>query len=130
MWYEVRSRRDIQSFLDNDPSTIPSHRVSPNIHRQPSIGFYHLFTHQHRAYLSSCINSRGGSTVTVSQFRHNRNTYDFLDWRLKERVTLWLQGQGKASVRDRRCLWVGLSVLLNNSSLEATYQNLEKAWYQ
>lgn len=86
------------------------------------IGFYSLFTYQDRAYLSSCINSRGGSSVTSLQFSQNRYTRDLkfnllFDWLL-----------GKESIRDRRCLWSHLSIPINSSNPKQAYQILEEAW--
>jgi cyanosortase A-associated protein len=36
---------------------------------------------------------------------------------------------GQEGLKDRRCLWAHLSVPLKNSSPEAAYQVLEKAWF-
>ncbi|MGG6265316.1 cyanoexosortase A system-associated protein [Leptolyngbya sp. AN03gr2] len=81
-------------------------------------GFYGLFTHQNRTYLSTCINPKGESTFTGVQFARNRNLYDI---RL-DRIALWLFSS--TSLRDERCLWVQLST--TNSDREL----LEKVWLQ
>ncbi|WP_017655600.1 cyanoexosortase A system-associated protein [Fortiea contorta] len=96
--------------------------TSAIVRQHQKVGFYGLGIDQQRAYLSSCINPRGGSTFTVEQFNRNRYLYDlrpqyFLSWLL-----------GKDSLLDRRCLWVNLSVPLQGSSPQAAYQVLENAW--
>lgn len=93
------------------------------VRQRKGVGFYGLGVTQQRAYLSSCINPRGGSTFTNEQFNQNRYLYDlrpqyFLSWLL-----------GKNSLLDRRCLWVNLSVSLKGSSPESGYQVLENAWF-
>jgi cyanosortase A-associated protein len=91
-------------------------------HRQ-EVGFYGLGVDQQRAYLSSCINPRGGSTFTTEQFNQNRYFHD-----LRPQYLLsWLVGQN--SLLDRRCLWVNLSVPLKDSTPESAYQVLENAWF-
>lgn len=93
------------------------------VRHKEGIGFYNLFAYQQRAYLNACINSRGGSTITRSQFMLNRYIYDI---RLG-RIFSWLLG--RESLRDRRCLWAHLSIPLKNSSQDAAYQILEAAWF-
>jgi cyanosortase A-associated protein len=93
------------------------------VRQKTGIGFYGLGVTQQRAYLSSCINPRGGSTFTNEQFNQNRYLYD-----LRPQYLLsWLVG--KNSLLDRRCLWVNLSVSLTKSSPESAYQVLENAWF-
>lgn len=127
MRYLVNTKGDVKSFIQTY-SSIP---LSPNqllLRQQSGIGFYSLFTYQQRAYLSSCINSGGGSTVTDTQFLQNRYMYDTIyDMRFKERLIPWLQG--RRGIRDVRCLWAHLSIPLSNSSPEGDYQTLEKVWF-
>lgn len=93
-------------------------------------GHYLLFSDQKRAYLSSCINPRGGSTITEDQFMQNRNTYDINP----ERIISYLFGT--TDLRDTRCLFTIMSIPLedqnldsqNVNSLDESYQKLEKAW--
>ena len=129
MGYIVNTKGDVSSFIQNYSSMPPSPgKFSLVLRQQSGTGFYNLFTYQQRAYLSSCINSRGGSTATDLQFRQNRYTYDTIySMRFKERLLPWLQG--RVSIRDMRCLWAHLSTPLNNSSTEDAYQTLEKAWF-
>lgn len=123
MRYMVKTHGNVKSFIEKYYSLpLSSGQTTLVLRQQEKIGFYNLFTYQQRAYLSSCINSRGGSTVTAPQFRRNRLLYDMH----LSRLFPWLIGQG--SVRDRRCLWAHLSVPLKNSSPEDAYRILETAW--
>ena len=119
MRYLVDTDGDVKAFLN----TYTSIRSFPMLRQQEGVGFYSLFTYQRKAYLSSCINPYGGSTVTDNQFKQNRNTYDV---RLS-RLLSWLLGQEK--LKDERCLWTHLSVPLRYSSPEPSYQLLESTWF-
>ncbi|MCU0549615.1 MAG: cyanoexosortase A system-associated protein, partial [Leptolyngbya sp. Prado105] len=81
-------------------------------------GFYGIFTHQDRTYLSACVNSRGGSTFSGTQFARNRNLQDIRP----DRIVPWLLGA--ESLRDQRCLWVELSVANRDR------EHLENVWFQ
>lgn len=128
MGYIVNTKGDVNSFIQYYSSMPPPPgKLSPVLRQQSGVGLYSLFAYQQRAYLSSCINSRGGSTVTDVQFRQNRDIYDNIyNMRFKERLLPWLQGRG--SIRDMRCVWAHLSIPLKNSSPEDAYVTLEKAW--
>lgn len=91
--------------------------------KHPATGFYLLFTYQQKAYLSACINSRGGSTVTEEQFRHNRN----LAMLQLNQILAWLKEQ--KPLRDQRCLWVLMSLASTDTNPEAAYPILESVWY-
>jgi cyanosortase A-associated protein len=97
-------------------------KSSAVVRQQLGVGYYGLGVDQKRAYLSACINPRGGSTFTHAQFRNNRY---FNDAQI-ERLLPVLQGQ--ATLLDMRCIWTHLSIPLRNSSPEDAYQVLEKAW--
>ena len=95
---------------------------SKQIEKIEAVGYHTLFTSGDRAYLSSCMVAGGDSNVNPQQFSQhlgntNRQYQVWLDW-LK----------GKASIRDRRCLWTHLSVSLKNSSPQLAYKTLETAW--
>ncbi len=113
MRYMVKTHGNVKSFIEKYYS-LPLSSGQPTLvlRQQANTGFYNLFTYQQRAYLSTCINSRGGSTVTAPQFRRNRLIYDMRLGRLFP----WLVGQG--TIRDRRCLWAHLSVPLKNLHLK------------
>jgi cyanosortase A-associated protein len=119
MRYFTSTDGDVSHFLRTYTSLVPSFRLR----QQKRVGFYGLLVDRQKAYLSACINPRGGSTVTIGQFKQNRYLYDV---RLN-RLLPWLLG--RESLRDNRCLWTHLSVSLENSSPEAAYQVLENAWF-
>jgi cyanosortase A-associated protein len=123
MRYLIDTDGDVDAFIKK--YTIHSSSEPKNfvvLHQQKGVGFYSLFIQEKRAYLSACINPRGGSTVTGKQFRQNRNAYD-LNF---NRILLWLVA--REPLRDERCLWTHLSAPLQNSSQKDTYVILEKAW--
>lgn len=128
MRYMVKTHGNVKAFIEKYYSLpLSSGQLTMALRQHEGIGFHNLFTYQQRAYLSTCINSSGGSTVSASQFRRNRLLYDM---RLS-RLFPWLLSQG--SVRDRRCLWAHLSIPLKNSSPEEAYRILEtvwESWYQ
>lgn len=120
--YLVSTNGDIQKVIEKS-SLIPSLDKSLLVNRySDKVGFYTLFSHKQRAYLSACINPRGGSTVTSEQFTENRNTYDLQI----NRLVPWLLG--KEDLRDWRCLWTLVSIPIVKSSTQDTYPVLEKAW--
>ncbi|QFS44591.1 cyanoexosortase A system-associated protein [Nostoc sphaeroides] len=91
--------------------------------QQKGVGYYGVGIDRQKAYLSSCINPRGNSTFTHTQFRENRYFQDISF----DRIMPILRGQ--EALLDKRCLWVHLSIPLRNSSPEASYQLLEQAWF-
>ncbi len=96
---------------------------SANMRQREGVGYYGVGVDKQRAYLSACINSQGGSTLTQEQFNQNQYFSDLHP----QRLLSWLLGQ--EGFKDKRCLWAHLSVPLKNSSPEAAYQVLEKAWF-
>lgn len=121
MRYLTDTNGDFKVFLqDHTTMHVPANRVS--VRHQEETGFYGLSRHQGRVYLTACINPLGGSTLTREQFLQNRQTYDLQP----DRLWAWLLAQ--ADLRDRRCLWVHLSLPLNSASPQATEQKLEAAW--
>lgn len=122
MRYVVGTLGDLYGYFTN----LSSMQLQANLlhlRQQEGVGFYSVFVYQGRSHLSACINPRGSSTVTSTQFASNRRTYDL---QLRHLVP-WLLG--KESLQDRRCLWVHLSTPLNQVSAETTYSVLEKAWW-
>lgn len=123
MRYLVDPNADVNNFIRTYTTIkLSTDQILSVLRQREGIGFYSLFIHQKRAYLSACINSRGGSTVTDRQFWQNRNVRDVFS----SRFVSWLLGQSQ--LRNPGCLWAHLSVPLNNSSPEKAYQTLEKAW--
>ncbi len=122
MRYLVGTPGDIAKYLQKYTDIPISDFKSKQIENIEAIGYHALFTSGDRAYLSSCIMSNGNSNVNAQQFsQHLSNT--------NRQYQVWLDWlQGKASIRDRRCLWTNLSISLNNSSPQLAYQTLETAW--
>jgi cyanosortase A-associated protein len=112
------SNADISSLLQRYTSI----KSSAIMHQRDGIGYYGLGVNKQQAYLSACINPRGNSTFTHTQFRNNRY---FKDLRI-DRLLPVLQGQ--EALIDKRCLWVYMSIPVHNSSPEAAHQTLEKVW--
>ncbi|MFB2917316.1 cyanoexosortase A system-associated protein [Aerosakkonema funiforme] len=128
MRYLVKSQKDIEPFGNLEAwiqkyTAISSFRnIKPSIINAKNVGFYAMFVYEKKAYLSACINPSGGSTFTYEQFRRNRYMYDLRF----DRFFLWLLDSAK--LRDERCLWTQMSVPVNNSSPQKSYEILEKAW--
>jgi cyanosortase A-associated protein len=74
---------------------------------QPQVGHASVVVSGRRAYLNSCINPQGPSTITESQFAHNRYAHDLN----LGRVLMW--GLGQQDLLDRRCLFTSLSISLD-----------------
>lgn len=93
------------------------------VRQREGVGFYILgVDKQQQAYLSTCINPRGGTTLTFAQFNQNRYFYDLRP----ERLVSWFLG--KEELLDRRCLWAHLSIPVKDSSPTKAFQVLEEAW--
>ncbi|MEL7079352.1 MAG: cyanoexosortase A system-associated protein [Cyanobacteria bacterium J06648_1] len=91
--------------------------------KQSRRGVYSLYSYENRAYLSTCINPHGNSTITSDEFKRNLMVHDT---RI-DSVLPWLLG--KAEFRDKRCLWAHLSMPLDRNILtQDTYSDLETAW--
>jgi len=92
-----------------------------------NVGYYGLFEHEGRAYLSACLNSTGQSTVTEQQFVQNRYARG---WNLKRSLS-WIIGQN--DLFDGSCFWTLMSVPLSSDSYEIAiaqaYRDLEEAWF-
>lgn len=111
-------------------SPVRTANASMKVKFKPEVGHYGLVSHNGNAYLSACINPRGGSTVTESQFTQNRYANDLQI----ARIAPWLLGQ--ESLIDYRCLWTLMSIPLKNGSKSdaiaaesGAYQRLEDAWF-
>lgn len=123
MLYERESYGAYQQFLSNySPVEYGSNEQLFVARQKPGIGTYGMYVAQNRAYLTTCMNLRGGSTLTRQEFSDNRARYDLMS----DRTIPWLLGQ--RNLRDNRCLWNHFSIPLNKSSPQTTYLILEKAW--
>ncbi|MEA5575962.1 cyanoexosortase A system-associated protein [Anabaena sp. UHCC 0451] len=93
-----------------------------NIKQLTGIGYYALYSDGKQAYLTACINPRGGSTVISSQFMKNRYKYDV---NFKKLIP-WFLGQNV--LRDDRCIWTQLSMPLSDVIATDNYTVLESLW--
>lgn len=123
MRYLLSTDGNLQKLTSDYTTIKPPRGNSLLVIRQADgVGFYGLFNHKGRAYLSACINPRGRSTVTDKQFADNRDKYALQIGRLFS----WVLGQ--QDLRDDRCLWTLLSTPSSGATPEPAYQVLEKAW--
>ncbi|OCR02358.1 cyanoexosortase A system-associated protein [Oscillatoriales cyanobacterium USR001] len=121
MRYLVDTIAEVQGMVKAH-NVLKSYPGKLTIANAQGVGFYGVLQHQNRAYLTACINPRGGSTVTSEQFRYNRNTYDVNF----TRIVPWLLGQIK--LQDRRCLWAQMSISLDRTTPTDANKILEKTW--
>ena len=121
--YLTNTRGNENPFLDDKPRNSLKN-ISQKVRFSEKNGYYILYEDSKEAYLTACINPRGGSTVNSTQFMQNRYQYD-----LKiNRILPWLFG--KDIMRDDRCLWTQLSVPLNGVSATNIYPALESIWLE
>ncbi len=119
MHYVVNTKGEPIPFLG--PTNLVKD-VQKNMLKLDGIGYYELKNDARLAYLTACINPRGGSTVTSAQFNHNRFNYDYT-W---SRVVPWVLGL--EILKDNRCVWVQLSTRLDGSNYESATRILESVW--
>jgi cyanosortase A-associated protein len=124
MRYIIGTLGNVEQFIKtNTTINVSSGKMFQTIRYQEGIGYYGLFIYQNQAYLSSCINPQGNSTVNTKQFFNNRHIYDIRF----NRLLPWLLGE--QSLLDRRCMWAHLSIPMNNLDKQTAYKVLEKAWF-
>lgn len=117
MRYFANTNGDLKSFITSQTGELSS------VLKDSEKGFYSLYIHKDKAYLSACINPHGGSTVTSDRFHRNLMIHDT---RLGQ-IVPWLLGQ--AEFRDKRCLWAHLSTPLDRDSVDEIYLTLETVWF-
>ncbi|VEP12229.1 conserved hypothetical protein [Hyella patelloides LEGE 07179] len=121
VYYLTDTRGNVESLLVEQTKITPESLKTQEIEQQDN-GYYSIFSDRDRTYLSSCLNPTGNSTVTQKQFSQN------LD---RRQLNLKLLGNwllGKDSIRDRRCLWVTISIPNDNSSFLQPRGILEQVW--
>ena len=119
--YVVNTRGNVYQLIDTQTG-IPNNVLNQQqIKKHNDIGFYSVFQDNDYAYLSSCLDSQGKATVTSQQFSANLNQVKLTPSLLAK----WLLG--KASIRDRRCVWLHLSIPLQ-SEVKTSHKILENTW--
>jgi cyanosortase A-associated protein len=121
--YLVNTRGDVASYIQTYTKIATEAITSEKTAQIKQVGYHTLLSDGDRAYLSSCISPRSLSNVTQKQFSQYRYQNDLnlqIGWQ-------WLLG--KASIRDRRCLWVHLSTPLVSDS-QTAYETLEATWQE
>lgn len=98
------------------------HETNFSMRKHESIGYYYQFSFKKRAYLSTCINPHGSSTINPQQFKKAR--FSSKTW--PNHILPILLGQ--ESFWDDRCLWVQLSVPSDKLSTQQAYQTLDSAF--
>ena len=121
--YLTNTRGDVGTYLSKYTDIAPEAIHNRTIAQLKNIGHHTLLKDDARAYLSSCISPRSPSNVSQKQFSEYRYQND-----LTFKVA-WEWLQGKSSIRDRRCLWVHLSVPLT-PDVPTAYQVLESTWQE
>ncbi len=128
-------RGSFSQFIITDLK-MPAASISPDIHYRKGVGHYAFFEYDNATYLGSCINAKGETTVTLSQYNQNRYRHG---WGLT-RTFLWLIGQ--KDLVEYRCLWTIMSIPQvaeldftiniddNNQELNETEKKLEQAWLE
>jgi cyanosortase A-associated protein len=120
MYYSIGSRGESGVFLAKRTEvTTSTLKIVQQFKGNSETGYYSLYSDKGRSYLLSCINPKGVSTVTSTQFLANRNKYDFES----ARYLPWVLGE--ESLRDFRCLWVEMSMPVDSN---IAYPILEKVW--
>ncbi len=121
IFYVVNTRGNVSKLIETQTQISEDALNQQKIKKSDDIGFYSIFRDDKFVYLSSCLNPQGKSTVTSKQFSENLNQVRLIPSLLGK----WLVG--KASIRDRRCLWIHLCLPLN-SEINNTEEILESVW--
>jgi len=117
--YVVHTEGNVLQLIKDQEAIMPS--TAP-IQVTTSMGVYSRLTVNDQTHVTSCINPRGGNTVTPEQFLHNRYTYDgqidrLLSWSI-----------GRNDLLDKRCLWVDLTLSAQGQTSDQIAADLEQLW--
>lgn len=124
MVYSFETNGNIANFFENYTSVPPAVAQLSEKHEQfdRQTGYYLLFENQEQVHLASCINPRGKSTITLSQFQRNRYLYDISP----KRLFRWFFKS--ESLRDLRCIWINMYMPLDEERAEQMFLVLENSW--
>ncbi len=129
MRYLVGTRGNIPSLIKKYFDLSPAMMATQQVKEITGVGSYLLIKEQNSngkedniAYLSSCLTSFGDSVADQKEFSEVLNQVKltpglFWGW-------LW----GRNSIRDRRCLWINLSLSTQDEALDNSYEDLEQVW--
>jgi cyanosortase A-associated protein len=98
-------------------------KIAPFVYEDTKVGEYGMYSDDRQAYLISCINPQGKTTVSSDRFRHNSLRYSLNFGRILD----WFSGKG--SILNKKCLWTHFALPLGNSTAEDLYPVLEAAWF-
>ncbi len=102
---------NIRLFKTVNELELPDSAVEVN--HKSGVGYYGMFAHEGRAYLSACINDNAQTTFTQPQYAALRNNKE----ELLSRFLPWLIGL--EDLRDWSCLWVTISTPVDSEPQQA-----------
>jgi cyanosortase A-associated protein len=101
--YLFRTDGNVPALINDIAKLTIAEAETSQTQEDAQLGHYTYFRYQGQVYLSACLNPRGQTTVTSTQFEDNLS----LTALRPDAITAWLL-QG-ADLRDRRCLWTLIS---------------------
>ena len=111
--YLLGNSRLIRQYLE-----LESAPQDLSIREDNNIGSYGLFSEGHKIYLTTCLHIQGKTAFTSQQFAQLANH------NLHSRLLPWIFGL--SDLRNWSCLWVNMSISLDNISEEKASFLLEK----
>ncbi|NJK33987.1 MAG: cyanoexosortase A system-associated protein [Oscillatoriales cyanobacterium SM2_2_1] len=119
--YLFRNDGNVPALI-NDIAKLPISEadITQATQEDPILGHYTYFRHQGQSYLSACVNPRGRTTVTGTQFEDNLSAEALRP----SVIAAWLL-QGN-DLRDRRCLWTVISQPTDLAQSQKQQQQLLK----
>jgi len=126
--YLVGTRGNLASLLMEYLEFSPAAIATKKVKKIPEVGSYLLLQKPtseniHDNHLSSCLTSLNYSIADQQEFSQILNQV-----KLTPRL-LWDWVWGKDSLRDRRCLWVHITLLAPGKELNSG-EDLEKVWLE
>ena len=129
--YLVGTRGNISSLLRKYFDFSPAMMATQQVKKIPEVGSYILIREHNSdrkkeniSYLSSCLTSLGDSIADQKEFSEVLNQVELTPG------LIWNWLWGKNGIRDRRCLWVNLSISTQDGELDHSYEDLEQVWIE
>lgn len=88
------------------------------IRKNKNIGSYGLFSQGNKTYLTTCIHAQGKTAFTSEDFAKLSN------YNLRSRLFPWILGL--SDLRDWSCLWVKMSISIDNITEEKADELLQQ----